>query len=157
MNEEELKKYLEYKELGVTILSGVYIGLILVIYITIGAYISDVDNSEQSIYQSIVPLIITGIIGGFSKGFYFSLVDLIFDNCEELVTEKVKRNNRKIEGLINYITILLLLRFLINMNTNENIFLNIAVIAIGCLSGLMIISFYFKFTPYTIEDLRKKK
>ena len=157
MNEEEFKKFIKHKELGVSILSVIYIGLILVIYLTVFLYINELKNSEQDVYQSIIPLIITSVIGGYSKGFYFSLVDLIFDNEEKLVTEKVKKSNRKIEGMINFITIMLLVTFLISINTYESPLLTVAIIAIYSLISLLVVGMYFKFTPFTVEELRKKK
>lgn len=151
MNEEEFKKYIRRKEKGVSILTWSYLVLIFIIYLMVTMYISDGNRDELSFYQSIVPLIVTSLIGSFSKGYYFSLVDLIFDNYKELVTDKVERNNRKVEGIVNFLTIVLLLRFLADMNTHENIFLTLGIVASSCLILLYVIAVYFKFEPLTKE------
>lgn len=149
MNEKKLKKYIARKEKGVFILTWTYLILIMIIYLMVSMYISDGNRDELSLYQSIVPLIVTSLIGSFSKGYFFSLVDLIFDNYKELVTDKVERNNRKVEGIVNFLTIVLFLRFLADINNHENIFLTIGIVASSFLIFLYVIAIYFKFEPLT--------
>lgn len=151
MSEKEFEEIIRRKELGIRILSIVYLVLIIAIYFSISLYLSNVSEDDMRVHQSIVVLIITGVIGTYSKNLYISLVGMVFNDEERFFTEKIKQEKMRVEGIVNYLTILLLVAFLTNF-TDHDIYLKIAIACISALTLLIIIAIYFKFDPFEKDE-----
>lgn len=124
------------KESFAKFIKYLYLSLIGIIYLSIAIYLAVYLTEESSMYQSIILLIITGIIGTYSKNLYFNLIEYIFDNKESLTT-KIKQDNQKVEIIINWITLILIIGF-IQVFLPDNIYMKIAFFAV---IGLIILPF----------------
>lgn len=102
--------------------------LFTVLYIIFGNF----EDDRGNIYYSILPLIITGLIGTLSKSLFFSLLDIIYDNSLELMSNKVKQDKSVVEATTNILTMTLFIVYIMVISIGSKLYLN-TVIVICCL------------------------
>lgn len=114
----------------VVVISWCYYFIVSFIYLFISLYIFNVRDGEveNDLYATFVPLIVTTFIGGFSKNFYFNLIDYILNFNKKLMElDEINKIKKRSDGIINHITIMLLTSYLIAINDGSNLYLNIAI------------------------------
>lgn len=147
MNNEIWEAFINEKNLGVKILSWFYLVIIFVLYGSVYCYIQFSNNIELASVQSLIILIVTTIGGNYSKQYYFNLASLIIYHDEKLETVVMKKWKATIDTLVNYVTLLLLQVYV--MQVIENIYFTIAGVTIlAFLSFSGVIAHFFKISSY---------
>lgn len=130
---------------GSKILSGVYLALIFLVYISIFIYISSDMNSEQSKVHSLILVLITSFIGTYGKQYYESMIYMIYNFEIDRVPKEIKRIILRDFALTNWFTLLLLSSFFVQtLKDHVSIFVLLGVIALPHL--LYLIGLFFKLT-----------
>ncbi len=154
LEEETFKKYIEEKELGIKCLSIVYIILITAIYICLYLYINSNSSREIIGVQSFLLLIVTTILGNYSKELYLNLTNVILNYQEKMITPLIRSYKMFVTVWVNYITVILLLSYMgkVILDLN-NVYFHIVGVLFSILLMLVgVITIFFKISSYEDQE-----
>ncbi|HCY9366212.1 TPA: hypothetical protein O2D32_002726 [Staphylococcus aureus] len=97
--------------LGAKILSWVYAILIGLVYIFVFIYIISDKQLAQGSIQSLILVFITSFLGTYSKQYYESMIQMIFNFKIDLIPNEINKMILKIFALTNWLTLSLLSSF----------------------------------------------
>ncbi|HDC8895583.1 TPA: hypothetical protein O9O36_002645 [Staphylococcus aureus] len=97
--------------LGAKILSWVYAILIGLVYIFVFIYIISDKQLAQGSIQSLILVFITSFLGTYSKQYYESMIQMIFNFKTDLIPNEINKMILKIFALTNWLTLSLLSSF----------------------------------------------
>lgn len=102
---------LKSRILGAKILSWVYAILIGLVYIFVFIYIISDKQLAQGSIQSLILVFITSFLGTYSKQYYESMIQMIFNFKTDLIPNEINKMILKIFALTNWLTLSLLSSF----------------------------------------------
>ena len=110
------------------------------------------EDDRGNIYYSILPLIITGLMGTLSKSLLFSLLDIIHDNSLELMSNEVKRSKSVCEATTNILTVVLIIIYLMIIAIDSKLYLTVVIVIGVLLVMLFLLSLHYRNTNLNIME-----
>lgn len=148
--DEYSRKEIRKRLFGVKLLSVIYIVLLSVIYYFVNIYVKSNNFTNSEHMQSIILILITSFMGTHSKEYYISLVQMIYNHQIECIPNVANKIILKITTVVNFLTLILLSKFLVEILTGRSSKLTlIAILVIPTL--LYAISLYYKFNNSDFE------